>query len=90
MDGEVDMTNLDVFDAALRSRRALADDIVHLDMSGTAFRSAAAADAVVRHVTTRHDGLSRVELHDLPRHVRRALRLTSLAIPAEERSPPRR
>jgi hypothetical protein len=90
VDGEVDVTNLDVFAAALRTRRTLADDIVHLDMSGTAFLSAGAADALVRHVMTPHDGLAAVQLHNPPRHIRRVLGLAGLAIPAEERAPPER
>jgi hypothetical protein len=90
VDGEVDMTNLDVFDAALRTCRTLADDTVHLDMSRTAFLSAAAADALVRHVATPHDGLARVELHNLPRHIQRVLRLTGPALPADERPQPER
>jgi anti-anti-sigma regulatory factor len=83
--GEVDMTNLDVFDAALRACRTMANDVVRVDLSGTAFLSAGAADILARHATTTRDGLARVELHNLPRHVRRVLWLTGRTVPAEDR-----
>ncbi len=87
--GEVDMTNLDVFDAALRTWRTMADDTVHLDMSQTAFLSAGAADVLLRHVTTPGDDLAPVELHNLSRRIRRVLQLTGLDFPAEAPRPGR-
>lgn len=84
--GEVDMTNLDVFDAALRARRTTTGDVVRLELSETAFLSAGAADILLRHTRTPRDGLARVELHNPPQHIRRVLSLTGHAVHAEDPS----
>jgi anti-anti-sigma regulatory factor len=82
--GEVDMTNLDVFDAALRTCRTMANDVVRVDLSEAAFLSAAAAHILAGHATTTRDGLARVELHNLPRHVQRVLSLTGQTVHAKD------
>jgi anti-anti-sigma regulatory factor len=84
--GEVDMTNLDVFDAALRACRTMTDDVVRLDLTETAFLSAGAVNVLLRHTTTPRDGLARLELHNPPRHIRRVLSLTGQAVHAEDPS----
>jgi anti-anti-sigma regulatory factor len=84
--GEVDLTNLDVFNAALSACRTTTDDIVRLDLSQTAFLSAGAANILLLHTTTPRDGLARVELHNPPRHIRRLLWLTGRAVHAGDRS----
>jgi anti-anti-sigma regulatory factor len=85
--GEIDMTNLDVLDAALSACRTTTPDVVRLDLSETTFLSAGAADVLLRHATTPRDGLARIELHNPPRHIRRVLWLTGRAVHTEDRSP---
>ena len=84
--GEVDLTNVDVFNAALSACRTTTDDIVRLDLSEIAFLSAGAANILLRHTTTPRDGLARVELHNPPRHIRRLLWLTGRAVRTADRS----
>jgi anti-anti-sigma regulatory factor len=84
--GEVDVTNLDVFDAALRACRTTTGDVVRLDLTETAFLSAGAVNILLRHTTTPRDGLARIEPRNPPQHIRRVLSLTGQAVHAEDPS----
>jgi anti-anti-sigma factor len=76
--GEVDMTNVDVFAAALRDLAVARGGRLRIDLSRTTFLSAGAAYLLHRHVAALRTGGAHVEVHGVAPHVARALRLVEL------------
>jgi anti-anti-sigma regulatory factor len=76
--GEVDMTNLDVFEAALHAVAVARDGRLRVDLSRAGFLSAGAAHALHRRVAALRAGGATVELCDAPPPVARALQLVEL------------
>jgi anti-anti-sigma factor len=73
--GEIDMANLDVLVAALRTVTHTRDQAVHVDLSRTRFLSAAAVEALAQETATFRAGGGLVEIHNATSHVTRVLRL---------------
>jgi anti-anti-sigma factor len=76
--GEIDMTNLDVVDAALQAAVEARPRRLRVDLTGTAFVSAGAAQVLHRYATALRAGGADVELDGVAPHVARVLRLVGL------------
>jgi anti-anti-sigma factor len=75
LNGEIDMTNLDVVATALRAAAEGRPERLRIDLSGTTFLSAAAAQLVDQHVRAlRADG-AHVEVRGAAPHVARVLQM---------------
>ena len=73
--GEIDMANLDVLTATLKSVTLGHNHTVHIDLSHTRFLSAAAVQALAHDTATFRAGGGLIEIHNPPSHVTRVLRL---------------
>lgn len=79
LDGEIDMSNLDVLAVAVSTLARGGDrSTLRIDVSGLTFLSVGAAHVLRRETASFRDGGGRVELHDATPHVTRMLRLLAL------------
>jgi ABC-type transporter Mla MlaB component len=77
VDGEIEMSNLDVFAAAVRALTDTASPIVRIDLGGVTFLAAAAVRALIRDTAPyRHRGAD-VEIDATP-HITRILQLIDI------------
>jgi hypothetical protein len=76
-DGEIDMSNLDVFATTLRSLTDTSSPTVRIDLGGVTFFAAAAARTVIRDTATYRDRGADVEIHATP-HITRILQLLNV------------
>jgi anti-anti-sigma regulatory factor len=77
VDGEIDVSNLDVLAAALRAVTDTASPTVRIDLGGVTFLAAAAARPLIRDTAPyRHRGAD-VEIHATP-HITRILQLLDI------------
>jgi anti-anti-sigma regulatory factor len=77
VDGEIEMSNLDVFATALRALTHTPSPTVHIDLSGVTFLAAAAARTLIRDTAPYRDHGTDVEIHATP-HVTRILQLLDI------------
>lgn len=75
--GEIDLTNLDVLDAALRTAAAARPERLRIDLSATVFVSAGAAQLLHRHAAALHAAGTRLLLDGMAPHIERVLRLAA-------------
>jgi anti-anti-sigma factor len=80
--GEIDMTNLDVFESALRSASAGRGQRLRIDLSRVTFASAGAAHVLHRRVVALRGAGAEVELRGVAAPVARALHLVELNLRA--------
>ncbi|MCO1656369.1 STAS domain-containing protein [Pseudonocardia humida] len=78
--GEVDMTNLDVLDTALRATALARGRRLRIDLSEATFLSAGAAHVLHRHAAVLRQAGAHVELHGAAPPVARALQLVELSL----------
>jgi hypothetical protein len=74
VDGEIDMSNLDVFATALRALTDTPSPTVRIDLRGVTFLAAAAARTLIRDTAPYRDHGTDVEIHATP-HITRILQL---------------
>jgi hypothetical protein len=74
VDGEIEMSNLDVFATALRTLTDTPSPSVRIDMNGVTFLAAAAARSLIRDTAPYRDYGADVEIHATP-HITRILQL---------------
>jgi anti-anti-sigma regulatory factor len=77
VDGEIDMTNLDVFATALRTLTDTPSPTVRIDLNGVTFLAAAAARTLIRDTAPYRDRGADVEIHATP-HITRILQLLDI------------
>ena len=77
VDGEIDMSNLDVFAAGLRALTDSSSQVVRIDLDGVTFLAAAVARALVRETAPYRDRGADVEIHANP-HITRILQLLDI------------
>jgi anti-anti-sigma regulatory factor len=77
VDGEIDMSNLDVFATALRTLADTPSPTVRIDLEGVTFLAAAAARSLIRDTAPYRDHGTDVEIHATP-HVTRILQLLDI------------
>ena len=77
VDGEIDMSNLDVFAAALRALTDTPSPAVRIDLGGVTFLPAAAARTLIRGTAPYRDRGADVEIHATP-HITRILQLLDI------------
>jgi len=77
VDGEIDMSNLDVFATALRALTDTPAPIVCIDLEGVTFLAAAAARTLIRDTAPYRDHGTDVEIHATP-HITRILQLIDI------------
>jgi anti-anti-sigma regulatory factor len=77
VDGEIDMSNLDVFATALRAVTDTPSPTVRIDLGGVTFLAAAAARTLIRDTAPFHDRGADVEIDATP-HITRVLRLIDI------------
>ena len=77
VDGEIDMSNLDVFATALRALTDTPSPAVHIDLGGVTFLAAAAARTLIRDTTPYRDRGADVEIDASP-HITRILQLINI------------
>ena len=77
VDGEIDMSNLDVFATALRALTDTPSPLVHIDLDGVTFLAAASARTLTRDTAPYRDRGADVEIHANP-HVTRILQLLDI------------
>ena len=77
VDGEIDMSNLDVFATALRALTDTPSPTVRIDLDGVTFLAAAAARTLIRDTAPYRDRGAGVEIHATP-HITRILQLLDI------------
>jgi anti-anti-sigma regulatory factor len=77
VDGEIDMSNLDVFATALRALTDTPLPTVRIDLGGVTFLAAAAARTLIRDTAPYRDRGADVEIHATP-HITRILQLLDI------------
>jgi len=77
VDGEIEMSNLDVFAAALRALTDTPPPTVRIDLEGVTFLAAAAARTLIRDTAPYRDRRLDVEIHATP-HITRILQLLDI------------
>ena len=77
VDGEIDMSNLDVFATALRALTDTPAETVRIDLEGVTFMAAAAARTLIRDTAPYRDHGCDVEIHATP-HISRILQLIDI------------
>jgi len=77
VDGEIDMSNLDVFATALRALTDGVSPTVCVDLAGVTFLAAAAARTLIRDTAPYRDRGADVEIHATP-HITRVLQLLDI------------
>jgi anti-anti-sigma regulatory factor len=77
VDGEIDMSNLDVFATTLRALTASPSPTVRIDLEGVTFFAAAAARTLIRDTAPYRDQGADVEIHAMP-HLTRVLQLLDI------------
>jgi anti-anti-sigma regulatory factor len=77
VDGEIDMSNLDVFATALRALTDTPSPTVRIDLGGVTFLAAAGARALIRDTAPYRDRGADVEIHATP-HITRILQLIDI------------
>jgi hypothetical protein len=77
VDGEIDMSNLDVFATTLRALTATPSPAVHIDLDGVTFLPAAAGRTLIRDTAPYRDHGADIEIHADP-HITRILQLLDL------------
>ena len=80
LSGEIDLTNLDVFEAALRATAIAPGRRLRIDLSQATFLSAGAAHVLHQRVVMFRNAGAQVELHGVPPPVARALQLVELSL----------
>jgi anti-anti-sigma regulatory factor len=77
VDGEIEMSNLDVFATALRTLTDTTSPTVRIDLNGVTFLAAAAARSLIRDTAPYRDHGADVEIHATP-HITRILQLLDI------------
>jgi anti-anti-sigma regulatory factor len=77
VDGEIDMSNLDVFATALRALADTPSPTVRIDLEGVTFLAAAGARSLIRDTAPYRDHGTEVEIHATP-HITRILQLLDI------------
>ena len=77
IDGEIDMSNLDVFVTALRALTDTPSPTVRIDLNGVTFLAAAVARTLIRDTAHYRDHGAEVEIHATP-HITRILQLLDI------------
>ena len=77
VDGEIDMSNLDVFATALRALTDTPSPTVRIDLNAVTFLAAAAARTLIRDTAPYRDRGAGVEIHATP-HITRILQLLDI------------
>jgi anti-anti-sigma regulatory factor len=77
VDGEIDMSNLDVFATALRALTDTPSPTVRIDLNAVTFLAAAAARTLIRDTAPYRDHGADVEIHATP-HITRILQLLDI------------
>ena len=77
VDGEIDMSNLDVFATALRALTDTPSPTVRIDLDGVTFLAAAGARTLIRDTAPYRDRGAGVEIHATP-HITRILQLLDI------------
>ena len=77
VDGEIDMSNLDVFAAALRALADTPSPAVRIDLNGVTFLAAAGVRTLIRDTAPYRDRGADVEIHATP-HITRILQLLDI------------
>jgi anti-anti-sigma factor len=77
VDGEIDMSNLDVFATALRALTDTPSASVLIDLNGVTFLAAAGVRTLIRHTAPYRDRGADVEIHATP-HITRILQLIDI------------
>jgi anti-anti-sigma factor len=77
VDGEIDMSNLDVFATALRALTDTSSPTVCIDLNAVTFLAAAAARTLIRDTAQYRDRGADVEIHATP-HITRILQLLDI------------
>jgi len=77
VDGEIDMSNLDVFATALRALTDTPSPTVRIDLNAVTFLAAAAARTLIRDTAPYRDHGTDVEIHATP-HITRILQLIDI------------
>jgi hypothetical protein len=77
VDGEIDMSNLDVFAAGLRALTDTPSQVVRIELDGVTFLAAAVARALVCETARYRDRGADVEIHANP-HITRVLQLLDI------------
>jgi anti-anti-sigma factor len=77
VDGEIDMSNLDVLATALRALTDTPSPTVRIDLSGVTFLAAAGVRTLIRGIAPYRDRGADVEIHATP-HITRILQLTDI------------
>jgi anti-anti-sigma regulatory factor len=77
VDGEIDMSNLDVFATALRALADTPSPTVRIDLEGVTFLAAAGARSLIRDTAPYRDHGTDVEIHATP-HITRILQLLDI------------
>jgi len=77
VDGEIDMSNLDVFATALRTLTDTPSPTVRIDLEGVTFLAAAAVRTLIRDTAPYRDRGADVEIHATP-HITRILQLIDI------------
>jgi anti-anti-sigma regulatory factor len=77
VDGEIEMSNLDVFATALRTLTDTPSPTVRVDLNGVTFLAAAAARSLIRDTAPYRDHGADVEIHATP-HITRILQLLDI------------
>jgi ABC-type transporter Mla MlaB component len=77
VDGEIDMSNLDVFATALRALTDTPSPTVRIDMGGVTFLAAAGVRTLIRDTAPYRDRGADVEIHATP-HITRILQLIDI------------
>ena len=77
VDGEIDMSNLEVFATALRALTDTPSPTVRIDLNAVTFLAAAAARTLIRDTAQYRDRGADVEIHATP-HITRILQLLDI------------
>jgi len=77
VDGEIDMSNLDVFATTLRALTETPSPTVRIDLEGVTFLAAAVARTLIRDTAPYRDRGADVEIHASP-HITRILQLLDI------------
>ena len=77
VDGEIDMSNLDVFATALRALTDTPSPTVRIDLNAVTFLAAAAVRTLIRDTAPYRDRGADVEIHATP-HITRILQLLDI------------
>ena len=77
VDGEIEMSNLDVFATALRAVTDTPSPAVRIDLGGVTFLPAAAVRTLIRDTAPYRDRGADVEIHATP-HITRILQLIDI------------